>query len=70
VINNQMDTRATALAALAAYHLSKRTEVYAQTGYLMNSKRAQYTISSGGGGSTPGAGMDQLGFMLGIRQNF
>lgn len=70
VINNQMDTRATALAALAAYHLSKRTEIYAQTGYLLNSKRGQYTISSGGGGTTPGAGMSQLGFMLGMRQNF
>jgi predicted porin len=70
VINNQMDTRATALAALAAYHLSKRTEVYVQTGYLTNSKHGQYTISSGGGGSTPGAGMGQLGLMLGVRQNF
>lgn len=70
VINDQMDTRATGLAAIVLYHLSKRTAIYAQSGYIMNSRHAQYTISSGGGGSNPAGGMNQLGVMLGVRHNF
>lgn len=69
-IDTQQDTRATLVALRGTYLLSKQTSVYLQSGYLFNSAKARYTLSQGGAGATPGAGMGQLGVMAGIRHLF
>jgi predicted porin len=70
MVDRQQDTRASMAAAAALYALSKRTTVYLQGAFLENSRHAAYTLSSGGGGTTPGAGMNQTGVMVGIRETF
>ncbi|BAO90862.1 porin [Caballeronia cordobensis] len=70
VINQQHDSRATLSTVRGIYLLSKRTALYAQVGYLWNSAQAAYTISAGGGGTTPRRGTNQLGAMAGVRQTF
>ncbi|BBQ00811.1 porin [Burkholderia sp. SFA1] len=70
VINQQHDSRATLSTVRGIYLLSKRTALYAQIGYLWNSAQAAYTISAGGGGTTPRRGTNQLGAMVGVRQTF
>ncbi|MCP3719179.1 porin [Paraburkholderia sp. CNPSo 3281] len=70
IINRVHDTRATLSTVRATYLLSKRTAVYGQLGYITNSPRASYTLSSGGAGSTPSAGANQTGAMIGIRELF
>jgi len=69
-VDKNQDTRATLVALRGTYLFSKRTAVYLQSGYVFNSARAAYTVSQGGGGTTPGAGMGQLGVMAGIRHAF
>lgn len=69
-IDQQQDTRATLAAVRGSYLLSKSTGVYLQSGYLFNSAKARYTLSQGGPGSTPAAGIGQLGVMAGIRHSF
>jgi predicted porin len=64
------DTRATLATIRAQYFLSKATGVYAQVGYLANSAKARFQLSTGGGGTTPAAGESQTGVMLGIRHSF
>lgn len=54
----------------ASFSLSKRTAVYAQTAYLWNSVHARYSVSGGGGGTMPAAGVGQLGAMVGVRHMF
>ena len=70
IINREQDTRATMATLRGTYLLSKATAVYLQTSYLWNSARAHYSLSSGGGGTTPAAGTGQLGVMAGIRHMF
>ena len=72
ICGNIVKTRidCTILAGSGASPLSKRTALYAQTGYLWNSANAQYSVSGGGGGTTPGKGMNQLGAMVGMRTAF
>ncbi|MFM0336177.1 porin [Paraburkholderia fungorum] len=70
VVNAQHDTRATLSTVRGIYLLSKRTALYAQAGYLWNSAEAAYTVSAGGGGTTPHRGANQLGAMIGMRQFF
>ncbi|WGS53291.1 porin [Paraburkholderia sp. D15] len=70
IVNAEHDTRGTLAMARTTYLLSKATAVYLQGGYLFNSAHAAYTISQGGGGTTPGQGMGQLGMMVGIRHLF
>ncbi|SAL53512.1 porin [Caballeronia turbans] len=70
VINKRHDTRATLSTVRGFYLVSERTALYAQVGYLWNSSQAAYTISAGGGGTTPRRGANQLGTMIGIRQLF
>jgi predicted porin len=70
MINPKQDTRATMAVVRATYSLSKRTAVYLQSGYLINSAKASYTVSVGGGGTTPPPGANQLGAMAGIRSTF
>jgi predicted porin len=70
MLNRQDDTRGTIAAVRTTYLLSKLSAVYLQGGYLFNSAHAAYTISQGGGGTTPGFGMGQLGAMVGIRHTF
>jgi len=69
-IDTQQDTRATLTALRGTYLLSKRTAVYLQSGYVFNSAKARYTLSQGGPGTTPNAGVSQLGVMAGIRHSF
>ena len=69
IIDRQQDTRATMEVARATYFLSTRTAVYAQLAFLQNSALAAYSVS-GGGASTPGKGMSQVGSMLGVRHMF
>jgi predicted porin len=70
IINEQHDTRASMVVARGTYLLSKRSAVYLQGAYLWNSRRAAYSISAGGGGTTPAPGFNQLGAMAGIRHLF
>jgi len=69
-VDKAQDTRATLVALRGTYLLSKLTAVYLQSGYVFNSAKARYTVSQGGGGTTPGAGIGQLGIMAGIRHTF
>ncbi|MGH8781633.1 porin [Paraburkholderia sp.] len=69
-IDSQQDTRGTITTVRGTYLLSKSTAVYLQTGYLFNSAKAKYTLSQGGPGATPAAGVGQLGVMAGIRHSF
>jgi predicted porin len=64
------DTRATLTTVRSMYLLSKRTALYAQVRYLSNSAEVAYTVSAGGGGTTPHQGASQLGAMIGMRQYF
>lgn len=70
MVVTQHDTRGTMEVLRCTYLLSKQTAVYAQAAYLQNSKNARFTVSSGGGGTTPAAGTGQLGAMLGMRHSF
>jgi predicted porin len=70
IINDQHDTRATMGTLRATYLLTKRSAVYAQVAYLANSPNARFSVSAGGGGTTPAAGMGQTGAMVGIRHQF
>ncbi|WP_109478168.1 porin [Paraburkholderia sp. C35] len=70
IVNAAQDARATLGVVRGTYLLSKRTAVYLQTAYLANSSRARYSVSAGGGGTTPAAGVGQLGVMAGIRHFF
>ncbi|WP_414449667.1 porin [Burkholderia sp. 22PA0099] len=69
-VDSAQDTRATLAALRGTYLLSKQSSVYLQTGYVFNSAKARYTLSQGGPGTTPNAGVGQLGVMAGIRHNF
>ncbi|AIO34218.1 porin [Burkholderia pseudomultivorans] len=70
IVNRVHDARGTIGVLRGTYLLSKRTAVYLQGAYLWNSAHAQYTVSQGGGGTTPAPGMTQLGVMAGIRHQF
>lgn len=63
-------TRASLMTVRATYFLSKSTAVYVKGGYLWNSEKARFSVSAGGGGTTPAAGVGQLGAMVGIRHSF
>jgi predicted porin len=64
------DTRASMMTLRATYFLSKNTAVYVKGAYLWNSPNARFSVSAGGGGTTPAAGVGQLGAMVGIRHTF
>jgi len=68
--NKDQDRSATQLVVRGTYGLSKRTAVYATVAYLDNSSHAQYSVSSGGGGTTPAPGKSQTGVMVGVRHAF
>ncbi|MFM0504985.1 porin [Paraburkholderia caffeinilytica] len=70
IVNAEHDTRATLVTTRATYQLSKASAVYVQVGYLANSAHAAYSVSTGGGGTTPLPGTNQTGAMLGIRHFF
>jgi predicted porin len=70
IVNSRDDARGTIAALRTTYLLSKRTAVYLQGAYLWNSDKAAYTVSQGGGGTTPAPGAGQLGLMAGLRQSF
>jgi predicted porin len=70
VLNRDHDTRGTLSTIRGLYSLSKRTAVYAQVGFLTNSPKARYTLSAGGAGTTPSAGSNQTGVMMGVRTLF
>ena len=70
IVNADHDTRATMGTLRTTYLLSKRTAVYAQGSYLANSAKARYSVSGGGGGTTPAAGAGQTGVMIGVRHSF
>jgi len=70
IVNNDHDTRASMGTLRTTYLLSARTAVYAQASYLANSAKASYSVSGGGGGTTPAPGAGQTGVMLGVRHMF
>ncbi|MBN3849612.1 porin [Paraburkholderia sp. Ac-20342] len=70
IVNAKQNARATMGTLRGTYLLSKRTSVYLQGSYLGNSAHAAYSVSSGGGGTTPAPGNDQVGIMAGIRHMF
>lgn len=64
------DARATLGVLRGTYFLSKQTAVYLQGAYLANSAHAAFSVSAGGGGTTPAPGQNQVGVMAGIRHMF
>jgi predicted porin len=70
IVNSRDDARGTIAALRTTYLLSKSTAVYLQGAYLWNSDKAAYTVSQGGGGTTPAPGAGQLGLMAGLRHSF
>jgi predicted porin len=70
VLNHVQDARASMISLRGTYLLSKSSAVYLQSGYLANSPNAQYSVSGGGGGTTPARGENQLGVMAGIWHTF
>jgi predicted porin len=70
IIVREQDARATMATLRATYFLSKATAVYLNGAYLWNSAHARFSVSAGGGGTTPAAGMGQLGAMIGVRHLF
>ncbi|NPT62620.1 porin [Paraburkholderia elongata] len=70
VIVSDQDARATLGVVRGTYLLSKSTALYVQGAYLGNSKHASYSVSAGGGGTTPAPGQGQFGAMVGIRHFF
>ncbi|ASW00914.1 porin [Paraburkholderia aromaticivorans] len=70
IVNSDHDSRATMGTLRTTYLLSKRSSVYAQASYLANSAKARYSVSGGGGGTTPAAGIGQTGAMVGIKHMF
>jgi len=66
----QHDTSATLATARLTYFLSKRTAVYIKGGHLWNGARSRFSVSAGGGGTTPAAGASQVGLMAGLRHAF
>ncbi|WP_321910418.1 porin [Paraburkholderia sp. J11-2] len=70
VIVQQQDARATMASLRATYFLSRRTAVYGNVAYLWNSDHAHFSVSAGGGGTTPAPGIGQLGAIVGIRHSF
>jgi predicted porin len=70
ITNSAQDARATMGTLRGTYFLSKSTAVYLQAAYLANSAHGRYSVSSGGGGTTPPAGEGQTGVMAGIRHTF
>jgi predicted porin len=70
IVVREQDARATMTTVRATYFLSKATGVYINGTYLWNSAKAHFSASAGGGGTTPAAGMGQLGAMAGIRHSF
>jgi predicted porin len=61
------DASSTLLVGRVNYLLSKRSMVYTSVGYMFNSALAANPVAVGG---TVGAGMDQLGVMVGLQQKF
>lgn len=61
------DANSTLLVGRANYLLSKRVTVYTSVGYMFNSALAANPVAAGG---TVGAGLDQLGVMVGLQQRF
>ncbi|MDR7007425.1 porin [Paraburkholderia strydomiana] len=70
VLVEQHNARATMASMRATYFLSKRTAVYGNVAYLWNSAHARYSVSAGGGGTTPAPGVGQLGAIVGMRHTF
>jgi predicted porin len=68
IVDSQQDTRATMEMVRATYLFSPLTAVYAQVGFLQNSRNAAYAVSSAGG--TPAKGMSQTAAMVGVRHSF
>jgi predicted porin len=64
---NEANTASTLSVARVNYNLSKRTTVYGQVGYMQNSANAANSLDPGG---TVGVGLNQTGFMAGIRHSF
>lgn len=67
---NADNADSTLLALRALYSLSKRTTLYAQTGWIRNQSLANVSVSGGAAGSNPALGGSQNGVMLGINHKF
>lgn len=70
IANAVHDTRATLATVRGTYLLSKRSALYVQCAYLFNGAKSSYSVSAGGPGSTPAAGVGQAAVMLGLRHMF
>nr|WP_233425776.1 porin [Paraburkholderia kururiensis] len=64
------DYNSTLAAIRLMYSLSKRTSVYATTGYIHNNSKATVSVSGGAPGSNPAAGVSQAGVTIGLRHLF
>jgi predicted porin len=68
--NSAAGDRSTLYALRAVYSFSKRSAVYATAGRLNNHGAQALSVSAGGPGSAPVAGVGQTGFMAGVRTTF
>jgi len=58
------------VAVRGTYSFSKRTNVFAQVGYIQNSDNSNVSVSGGAPGSNPGRGNNQTGLNFGISHSF
>ncbi len=64
------DNKAWLYALRGTYAFSKRTSVYATTGFIDNGGQLGLSVSAGQAGSNPRAGGNQFGTMLGVKHVF
>jgi len=64
------DNRATLFALRGTYSFSKRTSVYATTGFINNGGQLALSVSGGAAGSNPAQGGNQFGAMVGVKHIF
>jgi len=70
IVVKEQDARATLGVVRGTYLLSKRTSLYSTVGYLGNSAKAHFSVSSAAGATNPAAGVGQLGAMVGMTHRF
>lgn len=67
---NASDFNASLYSVRTVYAFSKRTNVFAQIGYIKNNKVSSVSLSGGSPGSNPVAGASQTGLNIGIQTSF
>jgi len=70
VKNDDQDTKANLYVIRGTYKFDDQLSSYLSLGYVDNSEKAAYGVSTGGGGVSPAPGNSQFGSMVGVRYRF